>query len=238
MQIRKQKQVQLEYYRRAAADFDGTRVNRCHRRKIELISGFLNIWPGETVLEVGIGTGIHAKWLLEMNAGKNINFLGCDLSPEMLKKASNKIGSFPGVKLFNCQAENLPLASQSVNKAYISGSLHHFGDPRKSIEELIRVVAPGGIIVISEPNIFNPLNFILVLINIKTEAGQFHTYPGGLRRIFRDLPVKIIKQKLFNATPPFPLWTSNIFDKIDKLIEALPIVRNLCSMNLIVVKRI
>lgn len=240
MEIEKKRKIQLEFYCSIAKNFNAKyhRENRCHRKKIELISESLKIKPDETVLESGMGTGIHAKWLLEMHKTKGIKFIGCDLSPEMIKEAHQRLLNFPEITLFVAPGESLPISNAYVDKAYISGSLHHFADRRKGIEELVRVVRPGGIIAISEPNIVNPLNLILTLLNFRIERGQFHTHPGALRRLFSGLPVEIMSHKLFNFTPPFPKFTGNLFNKIDDFFSSFPLICRIASMNIIVVKRI
>jgi len=238
MDLNKRQQIQRDCFEKEAKDYNATRTNHCHYKKIELIAGYLNIQPGETVLEVGVGTGVHAKRLLEKYAPPDIYFIGCDLSPAMVEETRKKLKSFPNVRLFSAPGESLPLENSSVDKAYISGSLHHFDNKRKGLEELVRVVKSGGLIVISEPNIFNPINFVLTLLKFKTERGQFQTRSHALQRLFSGLPVRIIDQKLFNFTPPFLKAASQIFDKIDSLMENVPVLRIIGSMNIIVVKRL
>lgn len=238
MDLNKQQQNQRDYFEKEARDYDAKRINRCHNKKIALIAGYLNLRPGETVLEVGVGSGVHAKRFLEKYAPRDTYFIGCDLSPAMVEETRKKLTLFPNVRLFSSPGESLPLENSSVDKAYISGSLHHFDNKRRGVEELVRVVKSGGLIAISEPNIFNPFNLWRGITEFKVESGVFFTHPKALKKLFSGLPVEIIDQKLFNFTPPFPKSFSKIFDKIDSLMENIPILRIIGSMNIITVKRL
>lgn len=236
----KQRERQLDHYKKTAEIFDvkERRADRCHRNKIILISQALNLKPDEVVLEVGVGTGIHARWLLEAHDSFPISFIGCDLSPEMIGQAKKRLDGLPNVSLLVAAGENLPLADASVDKAYISGSLHHFGNFKKGVKELVRVVKPGGVIAISEPNIFCPLNFVMSLALFGTESGMFLSHPGAIRRLFLGLPVEMMHRKIFNFTPSFPESAGHIFDKIDRFMNTIPLIRYLGSMSITVVKRL
>ncbi len=67
---------QIEHYERMAAKFDrsvwslGNRDNRNHLVKVRAIADALGASRGGHVLEVGTGTGLHARWLLENTAGR------------------------------------------------------------------------------------------------------------------------------------------------------------------------
>jgi ubiquinone/menaquinone biosynthesis C-methylase UbiE len=101
------------------------------------IKGFL--------LDAGGGTGRKSYPFLDLVDGVII----ADSSMGMLSQASKK-GGFSTVC---CETEQLPFADSSFERVIMVDALHHVADYRATIEELWRVVTPGGRIVIEEPDI-------------------------------------------------------------------------------------
>ena len=95
------------------------------------------------VLEVGFGAGTDfIQWL---RAGAIAS--GIDLTQEALEHVANRIRIYklsPPERIQVADAERLPFASDSFDLGYAFGVLHHSPDTEKAIEELLRVVAPGG----------------------------------------------------------------------------------------------
>ena len=100
--------------------------------------------PGHSLLDIGGGTGQIAEQL----AG----FVGraCVLepSPGMLAQGQRK-----GLCLVQGVAERLPFPSGSVDRILMVDAFHHLLDQGQTVRELARVLAPGGRVVIQEPDI-------------------------------------------------------------------------------------
>jgi len=97
------------------------------------------------LLEAGGGTGrISAK--LGPLVGEAIL---CDLSQPMLKQALTK-GNISAVMGYS---EQLPFPDGAFARVLVVDALHHFGHQVKAIGELLRVLKPGGRLVIEEPDI-------------------------------------------------------------------------------------
>jgi len=123
------KRLQKTTYLDLARDFDSSqrRDNRNHINKIKAISDFLQIENGENVLEIGVGMGIHAKYLLDWN-GRGFQFIGVDLSRDMLVEARTRLAIHSNFHLDIMDGERLALRDESIDKVHISGSLHQFFD--------------------------------------------------------------------------------------------------------------
>lgn len=108
--------------------------------------------PGQSVLDVGCGTGtlaIAAK--REVGAAGIVR--GIDASPEMIARARTKARrQRADVAFENELAEALPYADEQIDVVLSSLMLHHF--PRKlraqAVGEFRRVLKPGGRIVIAD----------------------------------------------------------------------------------------
>lgn len=89
--------------------------------------------PGETVLEIGCGTGASLLPFLDMG----LHATGIDPSPYMLDIALKNVGN--RVDLHRGFAEDLPFDDNSFNYACLITTLEFVEDPKKALEEAIRV---------------------------------------------------------------------------------------------------
>ncbi len=71
-----------------------------------------------------------------------------DLSLGMLHQASRKDALAP----VRAHAERLPFADGCFDRIVVVDALHHFCDQEDAIADLLRVMAPGGRLVIEEPD--------------------------------------------------------------------------------------
>ncbi len=99
----------------------------------------------EHVLEVGIGTGLIALPLV--NHGFRVD--GIDLSEPMLRRLKEKKISGSRMGLALADATRLPFRSGSVDGAYLRHVLHLIPDWRSAVAEVVRVVRPGGRVLVS-----------------------------------------------------------------------------------------
>jgi len=101
--------------------------------EIQLMRDLLQPMRGETILDVGCGTGACLKAYLEMG----LRVTGLDPSTYMLDIALDKIGN--RASLYRGYAEDLPFDDNSFSYASLFTSLEFVADPQKSLEEAFRV---------------------------------------------------------------------------------------------------
>ncbi len=94
--------------------------------------------PGERVLEIGCGTGCD---LLQF-AKHGAKAVGIDMTPEHLRLARQRVGDAALV----CRSDGtkLPFEDGSFDYVYSHGVLHHSERARQMVEEMFRVLRPGG----------------------------------------------------------------------------------------------
>ncbi len=105
---------------------------------------------GQRVLDAYTGTGDLAL-LLADRVTRLGEVVGVDLSPEMIARARLKAtasGRECRFEVADCTA--LPFASDWFDAATASGGLRSLADPAPGVAELVRVVRPGGRMVILE----------------------------------------------------------------------------------------
>jgi SAM-dependent methyltransferase len=98
-----------------------------------LMLGMLDPVSGESVLDIGCGTGASTLPLL----AKGLDVTGIDPSPYMLDILSAKLGD--RVSLYRGIAEDLPFDDNSFNHACLFTSLEFVDDPKKALAEAFRV---------------------------------------------------------------------------------------------------
>jgi ubiquinone/menaquinone biosynthesis C-methylase UbiE len=85
------------FFDRLAGDWDESTDH--HPSKLERIARLLRLEPGDTVLDVGCGTGVMVPYLLE-RVGENGRIVAVDISPRMIEVARRKFppAEYPNVK--------------------------------------------------------------------------------------------------------------------------------------------
>jgi SAM-dependent methyltransferase len=96
---------------------------------------------GLKVLEIGCGLGTDGAQFAEAGA----DYTGVDLTDAAVKLARKRFELFdlPG-KFQTADAENLDFADDSFDLVYSHGVLHHTPETGKAIQEIHRVLRPGG----------------------------------------------------------------------------------------------
>ncbi len=100
--------------------------------------------PGNRVLDVACGTGIVAR-LVAQRVGAGTAIAGLDLSPAMIEVA-RAAAAREGVEVdwHVGSADALPFPDGSFDMVLIQQGLQFFPDKRAAINEVHRVLAPGG----------------------------------------------------------------------------------------------
>ncbi len=112
---------------------------------------------GELILDVGCGKAIDGARLWE----KGAKVIGLEPSHVMMVQAKEYLNeSNARVALAQGIGENLPFKPHSFDKVMCKGALDHFFSPSKTMEEIARVLKPGGELIISIAN-FDSLGFRL-----------------------------------------------------------------------------
>jgi SAM-dependent methyltransferase len=96
----------------------------------------IGIEPGSRVVEVGAGTGLFTRLILETGA----KVLATDPVAEML---THLAATVPGVATVIATAEALPIAAESVDAVICATAFHWFATPQV-LAEFRRVLRPGG----------------------------------------------------------------------------------------------
>jgi SAM-dependent methyltransferase len=107
--------------------------------------------PGSRVLDLGCGTGELSRSL----AAAGLRVTGCDISPQMLRRARDRGGCAGWVRLAPGW-RRLPFASAAFDVVVAASVLEYVGDPAAVLRECARVLRPGGVMLYTVPDLRHP----------------------------------------------------------------------------------
>lgn len=117
------------------------------RRRADLtrqVGEFARLSGQERALDAGSGTGALAFALAPFVR----EVVAVDLVPELLAEGRARTGAFPNVTFIEGDATRLPFDEASFDLAGCLRTLHHTENPEVVFGELLRMVRPGGRLLI------------------------------------------------------------------------------------------
>ena len=126
-----------------AAETVPAAADRADRARI----GLLGLRPGASVLDVGCGFG-HTVRLLAGEFGCPAT--GVDVAAWRITRAAELTGDRPGVTLRQADCQDLPFPDGSFDHVLATESLSYVADPDAALAECLRVLKPGGRLVVSD----------------------------------------------------------------------------------------
>ena len=139
------------------------------------------IVPGDRILDIGCGSGRH---MAETARRTGTLTVGTDINRKDLLDARNRmafleeIGAIHGRwDLGISDITALPFPDNTFNLVICSEVLEHIPDHKTAVKELVRVLKPGGELVVSVPRYF-PEKICWIL------SRDYRSSPGGHIRIY------------------------------------------------------
>lgn len=103
----------------------------------------LGVGPGDNLLDLGCGLG----QVLEMAAERGATVSGVDPSPSMVRRARRRV---PKARVELGSAEDIPFPDATFTHVLALATFHHWVDRDTGLSEAIRVLEPGGRLMIVE----------------------------------------------------------------------------------------
>lgn len=166
-----------EAYNGIAQEFDMTR----QREWPEFADFTKYINKNAKILDLGCGNGRLYRFL----KGHNIDYTGLDNSSNLIEKASE---DFPEAKFITGDMSELDFPDCTFNNVFSIASFHHLPGKKlrkKTVNEIHRVLKPGGIAVVMVWNLFQKK----YIFNLAKAVLSF-IFSAGLKYAWNDLWIK------------------------------------------------
>jgi len=135
-----------------------------------------------SLLDVGGGTGRISQFF-----SKDVgNLYLADLSHKMLIESQSKKGLHPACS----HSEYLPYPDEHFERIIMIDALHHVCDQQQTINELWRVIKPGGRIIIEEPDIHHWAVKLIALAEKLALMRSHFLDTAEIVELFRMFPAK------------------------------------------------
>ncbi len=183
---------QAKNYERFFVPAIGEPVAKDLMQKVEL-------QPGERVLDVACGTGTIAQ-ISSQKVSKTGSINGLDINPGMLAVARKQLQDAP-LTWHEASAEEMPFADEKFDVVICQMGIQFMENRSAALQEMYRVLVPGGRLVINVPGPAGPVFKIFAdaLNNhINKEAAEFvhHVFSlhdtSEIQKYFEDAGFKEI----------------------------------------------
>ncbi len=117
----------------------------------------MQLKPGQRVLELGVGTGINAVRIAR-KIGPTGEFIGLDVSDDMMASAKRKLRPWPNAKLIKARAEHPWPVDGKFDLILISFVFHGLSREQKQgvVQNVKQGLKPDGFFAILDYNQFDP----------------------------------------------------------------------------------
>jgi SAM-dependent methyltransferase len=169
-------------------------------RRLALVARHVPL-AGRSILDVGCGIGTYVKKFRQFSQDVH----GVDVDPERVARASETL---PNIQV--APGERLPYPDGRFDVVFLHEVIEHVDDDRQTVREALRVLRPGGRIVIFAPNrlyffethgvylgrrfLFGNIPLVNWLPNRLRDrlAPHVRAYTHrGIERLFEGLPARI-----------------------------------------------
>lgn len=172
----------------------------------------LELRPGDHVIEVGCGLGDNARELASL-VGSDGGVVALDASEAMIDEARRRsVGSKLPLDFVTGDACCLKFADNTFDACWVERVLEHLADPGRAILEMVRVIRPGGRIVVFEPDletlVIDATDRATTLSIVRTLADEIRSSWIGraLYGLFRANGLQDVK------VIPTPIVSNNLAD--------------------------
>jgi ubiquinone/menaquinone biosynthesis C-methylase UbiE len=187
-----------EEFERAAGHFAERTAGRFDAMDVVAFSGAA---PGETVVEVGAGTGNFLALFRDVAS----RLVAVDLTPAMLSQARRH----EVLHLVAGDGRSLPLKSASADLVASAQALHHVHDPASVVKEMRRVARPGGRVLIVDQVATERYEEALMMTQLELARDPSHAAsrpPSAYRMVARAAGLEIVEEKVVESEQRLSTW--------------------------------
>ena len=203
-----------------------TLQNSAAKRRIGILMKYLDIQPGEQLLDIGCGVGTFAYH----SAVKGATSYGIDYSQDSIKIAqqlTKQFGVGERTHFFVGKIDALPFEDSKFDKIIAADIIEHISDTEKErmLKEMARVLKKDGLIIVFTPNaIRDAIGLFLKKITFREIQGWNVKAHFGL--ISRRTYNKILRRNNVD-------FSFHYIDLTRPYLASIPFVREYLSLNML-----
>ncbi|MDB5390625.1 MAG: UbiE/COQ5 methyltransferase [Planctomycetaceae bacterium] len=201
-----------------AQDYDSMDHAEVNRRFVDHLlecRSSSELESGRPVLVLDVGTGTAQIPIELAGRGVAVRITAIDLAAEMLKLGQinvERAGLTDRIALELVDAKSLPYADGCFDWVISNSIIHHIPKPLFSLGEMLRVLAPGGLLFVRD--LLRPVDLPTLIDLVQTYAGTANAHQ---RQMFDDslhaaLSLDEIQEMLTTLGYP-PSWVSQTTDR-------------------------
>ena len=187
----------IRQFTRWAENYDNPFTSITFRQTNAKIMELLNPTSNSSLLDVGCGSGILIQKLLSLK--RNMKLYGLDITPKMVEVAIKKFTNNSNVEITLGSAVKMPYKDDSFDYVTCASSFHHHPNPFQSIKEMVRVLKPGGRLLILDMCIEGFLRKLLFKIEnmYHNEGKVFRLTNKEMYDLYKKVRLTQITQSTF-----------------------------------------
>ena len=135
-----------DYFEKVAGQWDQMRKSFFPDRVRKVAASRANIQAGKLAADIGAGTGFITEELVR----NGLKVIAVDQSEAMLEEMKKKYARYDTVEYRVGEFNHLPIQNEKVDYVFANMYLHHVELPQVAINEMARILKPGGKIVITD----------------------------------------------------------------------------------------
>lgn len=162
---------------------------KANRRTTDYVASLMD--SEDNVLECACGTGMFSVKI----APRVKELTATDFSDGMLKRTRKKCRNLENIRVENGDITNLRFEDNVFDKAVAANVIHLIDDPKKAIDELKRVVKPGGQIIIPTYIHFKESK-AAVLFNKAGAGFKRHFDENNYKEFFKSLGIENVSYRV------------------------------------------
>lgn len=192
------------------------------------------------MLEIGCGTGEYTKKIAKVLPLAQI--VGLDISSKIIREAELKCRGCHNVSFIAESVYHNRFRDSSFDVVYGYYVLHHL-IAKKALDEIYKLLKPGGIAYFCEPNILNPVVYIIksspwIKERIGDTQDEWAINPLGFKKYRNKFKIlKISFSEYVLQTYSLPISFIIRLDKLTSFLRKIPVIKYLGGSTQILLQK-